>query len=353
MRKWLGRRLFLVVDWMNLCCCYRIKQTYWDNKQDANAGAGASNTVIVARENGDGGSGDYRYDGGDGSPDVVLAVKTTPRRTANSISEESISKKAWSKLRLKGRRENRCCFFKPGFMLTLWKYRKPHFLTPYIGPSSIDKPRHYSYHDMYVLDLLNKRRLWSGNLKRDFRFYVNNEHHLFSIWRYAKGHPFDSGNRLVKEFVKLAFCFMMSEIMITKRTYLNGRRDDEASTMSWLVLVFLIVTIPTSLFGKCVIKLMNKLYSLVHKKSVNIKRLPTPKNINQHLQWTIHQFRDRPWAAFKEHLHMTSYSRLEYLSTLALIVLGVFLIYATLRRLDKFRDAHPVSFRNALRISRE
>jgi hypothetical protein len=90
----------------------QIKQTYWDNKQDANAGAGAGNTVIVATENGDGGSGDDRYDGGDGSPDVVLAVKTTPRRTANSsswpaapnsIPEESISKKAWSKLRLKVR----------------------------------------------------------------------------------------------------------------------------------------------------------------------------------------------------------------------------------------------------------
>lgn len=89
----------------------QIKQTYWGNKQDGNAGADADNTVGVARENGDGGSGGGRYDGGDGSPDVVLAVKTPPRRAAKqknkiktaapNIPEELISKKAWSRLRLK------------------------------------------------------------------------------------------------------------------------------------------------------------------------------------------------------------------------------------------------------------
>ena len=68
---------------------------------------------------------------------------------------------------------------------------------------------------------------WSGILTRDFRFYVNNEHHLVSIWRYAKGHPFDAGNRVVKEFVKLGFCFLMSEIVITGRENLTQRKLKE------------------------------------------------------------------------------------------------------------------------------
>ena len=67
----------------------------------------------------------------------------------------------------------------------------------------------------------HNRRLWSGKLGRDFRFYVSNAHHLISIWRHAKGHPFDAADRIVKEFIKLGFCFYVAERVATVRAKVN------------------------------------------------------------------------------------------------------------------------------------
>ena len=103
------------------------------------------------------------------NPEIVVAVEAKPALEGRRSPPQR-------------KRKNRCCYFKKGCMLKvhallssfrrvtyrikaqmhiasqMWKFRKPHFLTPYVGPTSTHDHGTMSYDDKYILDLLGKRR---------------------------------------------------------------------------------------------------------------------------------------------------------------------------------------------------
>jgi hypothetical protein len=143
-----------------------------------------------------------------------------------------------------------------------------HFLGAREVRRELRKVRGQTLYDDYILDLLSGRRYWSGNYDEDERLYLRTDHHCVSICYHPRGHPFNSTDRLVKEFSRMGFCFYLAVVLNVHKNIFD---IDQRLHICWYLSLLGLVGIPTSLYGKLVKKVAHLLYKCSHtfrKKNV-------------------------------------------------------------------------------------